>query len=272
MVRKRMVLALALSVALVALFSCKKGQVAQSKGTLSEIRQRGYITIATSPDYPPFEYLDDNDDLVGIEIELIAKVAEDMKLKLRYHTVDYSEVAPGVISEKYDLGVSGFSITEDGSGAVLFSTPHSIGGLRMVVPSTSKIKGREGLNGAVVAALSDSTSSDYCQAKGYRMLLCNTNSDALEALYSGKADVWVADSIAASLMMSVYNESAQDKLVMLDEQLTRDEYAFIAAKDNEDFIIEVNKSLRRLRDDGTIARIFLKYDTVYNQAKDYILL
>lgn len=268
---KRAALVLLMAMTSLALFSCRKGTVMQKKSGLSEIRERGYITIATSPDYPPFEFVGDDDEPEGIEIELIAKIAEEMNLKLRYLTVEYEDIVPGVLSGAYDLGVSGFMIDESMADSVLFSTPHSLGGLRIVVPLSSGIRGTESLNGARIAVQANSEAYDYCNSKGYKVVSYKKSADALQAVCSGAADAWITDNSMGSLLMRRYNQENKDQLIMLDDLLTRDEYAFIASKDNEDFIIEVNKSMRKLGDDGTIGRIFQKYDTVYSRAKDYIL-
>ena len=87
------------------------------------------------------------------------------------------------------------------------------------------------------------------------------------ALTSNKVDAWVIDNCTAEAMVAEYNESHDDKLVILSEAMTTEPYAFAFAFGSEDLVEEVNKIVNKLVDDGTVESIFEKYETVYEAPK-----
>ena len=84
----------------------------------------------------------------------------------------------------------------------------------------------------------------------------------------GKVDAWVIDDLTAAEMVAVYNEEHPDApLVILDEAMTTEPYAFAFAFGSEDLVTKINEILNKLLDDGTIASIFEKYDAPYTAPK-----
>ena len=80
--------------------------------TLKSVQKAGKLTIATSPDFPPFESLGDNNEVVGIEIDVLNLICEQLGVTLEINQMDFDSVLPGVQAGKFDVGVSGISVTE----------------------------------------------------------------------------------------------------------------------------------------------------------------
>ena len=78
-------------------------------------------------------------------------------------------------------------------------------------------------------------------------------------------DAWVIDDLTAAEMVAAYNADHDDKLVILDEAMTTEPYAFATKLGNDDLINEINKILKKLLDDGTIESTFKKYDAPYTK-------
>ena len=81
---------------------------------------RGVVTIATDPTYAPFEYVVDN-QLVGFDIELMGMFCESMGYQPKFESVDFDGIITGLISEKYDIGASCFSTSEERAKVVNFA-------------------------------------------------------------------------------------------------------------------------------------------------------
>ena len=86
---------------------------------------------------------------------------------------------------------------------------------------------------------------------GYDVSSFAANSDAQTALTSGKVDAWVIDDLTAADMVKVYNAAGGDQLVILDEAMTTEPYAFAFAFGSEDLVAEINTILNGLVADGT---------------------
>jgi polar amino acid transport system substrate-binding protein len=98
------------------------------------IRDRGTLTIASDPTYPPMEYYDtDNKTMIGWDIDLGDALAKVLGLKAEHVAATFDTILPGLSSGKYDLGMSSFSITPEREKVVDF-VPSLAGGTGIAVP------------------------------------------------------------------------------------------------------------------------------------------
>jgi polar amino acid transport system substrate-binding protein len=97
-----------------------------------------------------------------------------------------------------------------------------------------------------------------CLDEGIKIQAFNANADAKTALTTGKVDAWVVDNLTALQMVE-----EGDGLVVLEEKMTEEPYAFAFAYGSETLVEEINKILTPMIEDGTIAGIFEKYGEAY---------
>ena len=234
-----------------------------SSGTsLSDVQKAGKLVIATSPDFPPFEALENN-EVVGIEIGLLNLICADLGVTLDIQQIDFDSVLPGVQTGKYDVGVSGISVTPEREKNVLFTNPYCLAAQAIVVPEGSAITGKADLDGKTVAVQTGTTAESYCMSSGYTVNSYAANSDAQLALTTGKVDAWVIDDLTAADMVKSYNKDKGEALIILPEAMTTEPYAFAFAFGSEDLVKEINGILAELVADGTVASIFEAHDAPY---------
>ena len=256
--KKALIILLAL-VLIASLFtSCSK-----SGTTLASVQKKGKLSIATSPDFPPFESLTDSTTVEGIEIDILQLICNKLGVELEINQMDFDSVLPGVQAGKFDVGVSGITITEQRKKNVLFTDPYCLAAQAIVVTEDSPIKSKADLEGKKVSVQTGTTAESYTMENGYSVSSFSANSDAEAALTSGKVDAWVIDDLTAAEMVKVYNETASVKLVILDEAMTTEPYAFAFSLGSDDLVKEVNVILNELIADGTVKAIFEKYDAPY---------
>ena len=256
--KKALIILLAL-VLIASLFtSCSK-----SGTTLASVQKKGRLSIATSPDFPPFESLTDSTTVEGIEIDILQLICDRLGVELEINQMDFDSVLPGVQAGKFDVGVSGITITEQRKKNVLFTDPYCLAAQAIVVTEDSPIKSKADLEGKKVSVQTGTTAESYTMENGYSVSSFSANSDAEAALTSGKVDAWVIDDLTAAEMVKVYNETASVKLVILDEAMTTEPYAFAFSLGSDDLVKEVNVILNELITDGTVKAIFEKYDAPY---------
>ena len=87
-IQKLLILAAALTVLLTALTAC-----GGASDSLKAVQEKGVLVGATSPDFPPFEYLE-NGEPVGVEIELMQAIAEKLGVTLKIEQVDFDSIIP----------------------------------------------------------------------------------------------------------------------------------------------------------------------------------
>ena len=98
---------------------------------------------------------------------------------------------------------------------------------------------------------------------GYTVNAFAANSDAELALTTGKVDAWVIDDLTAAEMVAAYNAEHEDQLVILDEAMTTEPYAFAFMKGSDELVGEINKIVNELIADGTVAALFEEYGAPY---------
>ena len=243
---------------LAALMICAMFTGCGEKGTtLKSVQKAGKLTIATSPDFPPFESLGDNNEVVGIEIDVLNLICEQLGVTLEINQMDFDSVLPGVQAGKFDVGVSGISVTEKRQKNVLFTDPYCLAAQAIVVTEGSSITCKADLEGKKVSVQTGTTAEEYCMDNGYEVLSFTANNDAAAALTTGKVDAWVVDNEVAVAL------AAQQGLTVLDEAMTSEPYAFAFAKGSDELVSSFNASLKKLMDDGSIQEIFDKYGVLY---------
>ena len=254
------IVALTLAIMMIAVFMTACGSKTL---TVADVQKAGKLVIGTSPDFPPFESLD-NGEVKGIEIEIMELICEELGVELEIKQMDFDSVLPGVQSGKFDVGVSGISVTPEREKNTLFSDPYCLAAQAIVVTSDSDITCKEDLEGKTVSVQTGTTAEEFCMSNGYTVKAFTANADAEAALTVGKVDAWVIDDLTAAEMVAAYNEDHPDApLVILEEAMTTEPYAFAFAQGSDDLVAEINEILNKLLDDGTIAAIFEKYDAPY---------
>lgn len=87
--------------------------LSKADGKLKDILDKGQIVLATSPDYPPSEFVDDQGNVKGSDIMLAQYVANSLGVDLKVETMDFNAVLTAVDTGKVDIGISGFGYKAD---------------------------------------------------------------------------------------------------------------------------------------------------------------
>jgi polar amino acid transport system substrate-binding protein len=248
------IIALVLATIMMAL--CLAGCSAKGP-TLADVKKAGKLTVATSPDFPPFESLEGG-KVVGIEVDIMELIAEELGVELEIVQMDFDSVLVGIQSAKYDCGMSGITVNADREKNMRFTVPYYNAAQVIVVKEGSPITGKADLKDKTVSVQTGTTAEAGCQDENIKYQGYNANADAKTALTTGKVDAWVVDNLTAIQMVE-----AGDGLVILNEKMTEEPYAFAFAYGSESLVEEINKILTKLINDGTVAEIFENYGETY---------
>ncbi len=229
--------------------------------TLAEVKEAGKLVIATSPDFPPFENLEGG-EVVGIEIDIMKLIAEELDVELVITEMDFDSVLIGIQSAKYDCGVSGITVNAKREKNMRFTSPYYVAAQSIVVKADSAISSKADLEGKKVSVQTATTAEDFCTTEGYTVSSFQANADAKAALTTGKVDAWVVDNLTAKEMVK-----DGDGLKILSENMTEEPYAFAFAYGSEDLVAEIDSILKGLIADGTVKAIFEKYGEAYSAPK-----
>ena len=219
--------------------------------------ESGKLIMATSADFPPYEYYD-GDKVVGIDAEIAQAVADKLGLELVIEDTKFDSIIVGVQSGKYDIGCAGMTVTEERLQSVNFTTTYATGIQSVIVPEGSEITDVDTLlDGDYIVGVQIGTTGDIYMTDDVgedRIDRYQKGTDAIVALTSGKVDAVVIDNEPAKAFVA-----ANDGLVILDTAYAEEEYAMCLSKDNEELLNAVNGALDELKKDGTLDAIVAKY-------------
>ena len=102
-------------------------------GIIDTIKARGYLVMGTNATFPPFEFVDAKNEVVGFDIDLARAVAKKLGVTLRVIDFAFDGLIPALQADKFDIIFAGMTITEKRKEVVLFSDPYFDAGQVIVV-------------------------------------------------------------------------------------------------------------------------------------------
>lgn len=222
------------------------------------------LVMATNAEFPPYEYYEDN-QIVGIDAEIAAAIAEKLGMTLQIEDMDFTAVLAAVESGKADFGMAGLTVNEERLQSVDFTTSYATGIQSVIVTEDSAITSvddlfAEGANNLI--GVQESTTGDIYATQDIEdaglgtVERYNKGADAVQALLAGKIDCVIIDNQPAQAYVE-----ANEGLKILDTQYAEEDYAICYAKDNAELGEKINAALEELIADGTVQSIIDKYIT-----------
>lgn len=115
-------------VSLLVVLSLVLGACGGASGSrLDSIKQAGVIKVGTSADYPPFEYIDENGNKAGFDIELMEEVARRLGVKVEWVDMPFDSLIAGVQEGKIDASIAAFNYSEERDQVVDFTDAYYTG-------------------------------------------------------------------------------------------------------------------------------------------------
>ena len=220
----------------------------------SKEEEKATLVMATNAEFPPYEFYE-GDEVVGIDAEIAAAIAEEMGLELVIEDMAFDSIISAVQSGKADLGVAGMTVTEDRLENVNFSDSYATATQVIIVAEGSEIATCDDLVGKTIGVQLGTTGDIYASdVEGATIEQYNKGFEAIQALSQGKIDAVIIDNEPAKEFV---NEVAG--LVILEEEFAVEEYAIAIAKENEELLEQVNAALETLKDSGKLDEIVAKY-------------
>ena len=218
--------------------------------------EEGKFIYATSPDFPPFEFTDDSDNVIGIEPDILAIICGNLGLTPEPYAIDFDSalVAPG--AGKADAVVSGVTVKEERKSSLDFTIPY-VTIVQGVVFKTGADITMDNLGEKMIGVQSGTTGKDLAidNFGEDHVTAYDKYSLAFQALQNGQVDcIMVDDMVGAAYVKQIPG------LEMFQTDYDPEEFAFGFAKGNPELVEAFNAELQKLIDDGTIEEIILKWN------------
>ena len=225
---------------------------------LSEIQERGYITIATEGDWPPYTYHDEQNNLVGYDVEIGAAIAEYLGVEARFEETGWDSILAGVKGGRFDIACNGVSYTEERAESYDFSTPYLYTPSVLVVRNDQEaIQSVEDLAGKKTANTISSIYAGMAEEYGATVEGVDTLADTIQLVIQGRVDA----TINAAVSIDDYLKEHPDAPIKIAQRLEGDINAFPVMKDprTATLLEKVNEALAALRENGRLAELSIKY-------------
>ena len=249
--------------------------------TWDNIVEGGEIRVASSPDWPPFEYLDPvTGEFAGFEVDILEEVIsrlgeeEGVTITVEWVSMDFAAIKEAIVAKTVDLGVSGFSITPDRWEAVQYCTPHSVTEAQIIALNTTAATvgmlesvaelADYGLDCGAQSGTTQEAELMELQAAGTipegTLVTFTDYLAAMDDLVDGVLDTVYAETPVSYYWISEYAEEATIEIIF------RKPYwpvAFIAHHDSDVLVAKISGMIAFLISEGWIAELAEEYEMVY---------
>ncbi|MBP5303644.1 MAG: basic amino acid ABC transporter substrate-binding protein [Clostridia bacterium] len=248
-----LVVVLVLCVALLA--GCNTGKEETTSTTDSKAATKTLV-MGTNATFPPYEYVDDNGTIIGIDAEIAKAVCDKLGYELQIKDMEFDSLIPAVQAGSIDFAMAGMTVTDERKESVDFTDSYATGVQVVIVKEDSAIKTVDDLKDKKIGVQSGTTGDIYC-TDDYGQENVNQYANgalAVAALVNGQVDCVVIDNEPAKAYVA-----ANTGLKILETEYVTEDYAAAISKDNNALLTEFNGALKELIADGTVKTIVDKY-------------
>ena len=216
--------------------------------------------IGTDITFAPFEFQNEQNEYVGIDIDLLKAIAKDQNFKIELKPLGFDSSIQGVQSNQLDAMIAGMSITDERKKSFDFSDPYYDSGIQMAVAKgNSKIKNYDDLKGKTVGAKVGTESATFLEENKDKYDFDVKLYDAADALY-GSLNNNTVQAIFDDEPVLGYAVTQGQPLQLVGEKEKGNSYGFAVKKGkNAELLAKFNAGLKDLKANGEYDKIVANY-------------
>lgn len=250
--KKLIALVCALSLAL-----CAVSALADATFTTVE---PGKISYATSPDFPPFESRDENDNIIGIEPEIMGLIAEKLGVELEAVPMDFTSALASAQLGKTDMVVSGVTATGPKylERSAMFDFTEVYTYIQQAVVFKQGVDVTLANLGEKTIGVQGGTTGQGYAEDDYgedHVIAYDTYALAFQALLNGQVDCIMLDDVVGYAYLKMHPE-----LTIIPTEYEQEGFAFGVYKQDTGLLDAINAVLKELVADGTVENIIVKWN------------
>lgn len=236
----------------------------EESALLKEIKERGYITIATSNDAPFCYYDVESGELEGLDVAILQEICNRLGIpEIQAQVTDFSNMLIELNNGNVDMVADAMYIKDERLEIALFTDVWYTEGEAVVVKNGSAFTTKESLADAIVGAQPGTafyeTAEQWAQDGVIKELVGYENQATLmTAVNTGKVDACVTDGIVSAY--TIAQDSSLDLQLMSPYESEAIGRIGAAVRfEDADFLAEVNGALNEMKEDGTLMEILASY-------------
>ena len=247
-------LALALSLAAVPALAAQEGE-----DLLTAVQDKGTLTIAMEGTWSPWTYHDEDDELVGFDVEVGRYIADYLGVEAQFIEGEWDGLFAGMDAKRYDLVINGVDVTEERSEKYDFSDPYAYIRTALVVREDNEdITSFEDLEGKTTSNSIGSTYMELAEQYGATCEGVDSLGETMQMVQSGRADA----TLNAEVSVLDYLNQQPDaplKIVAYTEEANLVAIPMRKGEETASLLEAVNEAIAAMREDGTLSELSEKY-------------
>ncbi len=244
-------------------------------GTSQRLRQKWFASIENNVksrliiggdnDYPPYEYLDENGQPAGFNVDLTRAIAQKLNLDVQIRLDSWGKIRKSLSDGDIDL-VQGMFYSLEREKVFDFSPAYSIVGHSIVTrKGEPKLKTLQDLKGKAILVMDGDIMHDIAVGFGYgkQLITVKSQEEALQRLADGEADCVLVARIPA---MYWIRKNGWSNLAVGQEVVHAPEYCYAVLHGNEAILARFSETLAALKASGEYRKIYSKWFGIYEEA------
>ena len=252
----------ALMVCMVALSGCSNSSSnggTEADGLLAQIKERGEIVIAMEGTWAPWTYHDEDDNLVGYDVEIGQYIADYLGVKATFVEGEWDGLLAGIESGRYDVMINGMTVDENRKAKYRLSTCYAYDHTAVVVQSDNDdIHSLDDLNGKTTANTLSSVYATTAEEHGAEVIGVDDLNQTFELLLSGRIDATLNSELTYYDYMAAHPD-APLKIAFITEDANETAIPVRKGDDTESLMEAINAALEEMRQNGKLAELSIKY-------------
>ncbi|MBM3470849.1 MAG: basic amino acid ABC transporter substrate-binding protein [Armatimonadetes bacterium] len=219
------------------------------------------VKVGSDTTYPPFEYVDENKQIVGFDPDLLAEICRRANCKAAFTTTAWDGIFVALAQGQFDAVASGVTITEERLKSIDFSEPYlRYGQVVLVRTDEAAVTGVDALTGKKVAVQTGTTNDEKASAlqkegKVGDVRRYETFALAVKALINRDVDAVIIDSYAADGFINL----TPDKIKKVGEPFTSEALGIALKKGDAALKQAFDAALEQMKADGTLDGLYKKW-------------
>jgi len=215
------------------------------------------LVAGTDATYAPMEYMDDNGEIVGINIDIVNALAEELGIEVEFKNIGWEPLFPAVDNGEVDFAVSSITITEEREESYDFTDPYYIANQLILVPEDSDVTSFQDLEDKRVAVQINTTGhivvKDLLGETSTNIVAAETMPLAISEMINGNAEAAVGDNSTVNEYIK-NNPDAAVKTVE-DDSFEKEYYGLMVKKGNAEVLELLNEGIEKIKENGKLAEI-----------------
>ena len=228
--------------------------------SLQNVLDKGTLVLGLDDSFPPMGFRDENNNIVGFDIDVATEVANRMGVELKLQPIEWSTKEMELNTGSVDCLWNGLSIDDERKQAMDLSEPYMTNRMVLVVLNDSEYTDQASLAGKTIGVQNCSTAEKILEESDFSKTIGNTigfkdNVTAFMELETKGIDAIFMDEVVANYAITSQNKDFK----VLEDGLTEEEYAVGFKKGNTALKNEVQKYIDEMKADGTMTQISEKW-------------